>query len=143
MSRDRGEVINRNTASEKSQHMDTPNARNQRRLWSFLLKPSTLAFIREAKNTPGFSVFDCIHGYFYSRWPYLYIGVSTGEHPLTRLLRPLWRIVTRIWKPRLLDEQFSPCIAFADAYHGKVVPPEQATRLVSVDCDIELKNSEW
>ncbi len=116
--------------------------RNKRSFWSFLFKPSTLAFIREAKKTPGFSVFDCIHGYFYSRWPYLYIGVSAGEHRLTRLLRPIWRIVTRIWKPKLLNDQASRCIVFADAYHGKVVPPEQATQLVSIDCDIELRNLE-
>jgi ferredoxin len=119
--------------------MDKPD---KRRLWSFLFKPSTLAFIKEAKNTPGFSVFDLIHGYFYIRWPYLYIGVGTGEHRLTRLFLRIWRIFTRISKPRILDGQASRCIAFADTYHGKVVRLEQATRLVSVDCDIELKNLE-
>ena len=109
--------------------VDKPNTR---RLWSFLFKPSTLAFIREAKKVPGFSVFDLIYGYFYIRWPYLYIGVGTGEHRLTRLFLHIWRIFTRISKPRLLDGQVSQCIAFADTYHGKVVRPEQAARLVSV-----------
>jgi Pyruvate/2-oxoacid:ferredoxin oxidoreductase delta subunit len=124
--------------------MDTSkiDERKKRNFWSFLFKPSTLAFIKEAKNTPGFSVFDWIHGYFYIRWPYLYIGVGTEEHRLTRLFLPIWRIFKRLWQPKLLEEQTSQCIAFADTYHGKVVPLEQATRLVSVNRDVELKDLE-
>lgn len=124
--------------------MDTSeNGRpHSRPFWSFLVKPSTLAYIREARNTPGFSLFDWIHGYVYIRWPYLYIGVGTGEHRLTRLLMPVWRLVTRFWKPRALDAQVSQCIGFADTYHGKVVPLEQASRLVSIDRDIDITNLE-
>jgi hypothetical protein len=41
------------------------------------LRPSTRAFVREARRTPGFSLFDWVHGYVYARWPYLYIGIGT------------------------------------------------------------------
>ena len=52
--------------------------------WFNLLRPSTRAFAREARRTPGYSLFDWLHGYVYGRWPYLYIGIGTGEHPLAR-----------------------------------------------------------
>ncbi len=45
-------------------------------------RPSTRAFMREARRTPGYSLLDWLHGYIYARWPYLYIGIGTGEHPL-------------------------------------------------------------
>ncbi len=50
---------------------------------------STRAFFREARKTRGYSLFDWLHGYFYGRWPYLYIGVGTGEHPLAKAARPV------------------------------------------------------
>ncbi|MCI5212443.1 MAG: hypothetical protein D3910_27495, partial [Candidatus Electrothrix sp. ATG2] len=117
--------------------MDSPqtNKPTKRSFWSFLFKPSTLAFIKEARKTPGFSVFNWIHGYIYIRWLYLYIRFGS-------LFLPIWRMVTKRWKPKIVDEQTSQCIAFADTYHGKVVSLEQATRLVSINRDIELKNLE-
>ena len=52
-------------------------------------RPSTRAFIREARRMPGYSLFDWLHGYVYSRWPYLYIGIGTGEHPLAKRGKPI------------------------------------------------------
>jgi ferredoxin len=108
---------------------------------SSLLAPSTRAFLREARDVPGFSWFDRLHGYVYARWPYLYIGVGTGEHPLARFLGPIAR-----W---LLDrfgaegtERSDQGAAFADSYHGKVVPLKEATQLLSVDEEIRLTNLE-
>ena len=43
-----------------------------RKLHAF--KPSTRAFLKEARSLPGFSLFNLIHGYVYLRWPYLYIS---------------------------------------------------------------------
>jgi len=43
------------------------------------LLPSTRAFVREARRTPGYSFLDWVHGYVYARWPYLYIAVATGR----------------------------------------------------------------
>ena len=48
------------------------------------IKPSTRAFMEEARRTPGYSFLDFLHGYIYARWPYLYIGIGTGEHPLAK-----------------------------------------------------------
>jgi Pyruvate/2-oxoacid:ferredoxin oxidoreductase delta subunit len=44
----------------------------------------------EARKIEGYSYADRMHGYFYGRWPYLYIGVGTGEHRLTKLLLPVF-----------------------------------------------------
>ena len=43
-----------------------------------LFKPSTRAWIEEAKETPDHSFFDTLHGYVYTRWPYFYIGTAKG-----------------------------------------------------------------
>jgi ferredoxin len=109
-----------------------------RRTW---LKPSTIAFTREARRTPGYSFFDWVHGYVYARWPYLYIGIGTGEHPLARLLGPLVRWLARRFPPKPSDEQ-PDHVTFADGYHGKVVPLDAATQLVTVGEEISLTDLE-
>jgi len=102
-------------------------------------KSSTRAFIREARRTSGYSLLDWIHGYVYARWPYLYIGIGTGKHPLARPLGPLVR-----WLARLIPSGTSDCedVTFADTYHGKAVPLEEATQLVTVNEDIRLTDLE-
>jgi len=106
----------------------------KRKPWSFLMRPATRAFVREARRTPGFTWFDGLHGYVYGRWPYLYIGIGTGEHPLARLLGPLVR-----WLSRLFPSKGS---TIADTYHGKAVPLETATQLVTVEEEIRLTDLE-
>jgi hypothetical protein len=64
--------------------------------WPSLIKPSTLEFVRQARQTRGFSAWDWLHGYVYARWPYLYISVGTGEHWLAKLLGPPVGFVTRL-----------------------------------------------
>ena len=102
-------------------------------------RPSTVAFAREARRTPGFGLFDWIHAYVYGRWPYLYIGIGTGEHPLARLLGPLVRWLARLFPPRVPGPDR---VTFADTYHGKVVPLEAARQLVTVEEDVRLTNLE-
>ena len=132
--------------------------------------PSTRAFIREARRLPGYSLFDWLHGYVYARWPYLYIGIGTGTHPLAKRVKPViaWfdRLLTRkTSKPNRAgrsDEQqrdvgpASPApagpagdlatkagrVTFADTYHGKVVTLEAARQLVSVNRDVDLGDLE-
>ncbi|MFN2241381.1 MAG: 4Fe-4S ferredoxin, partial [Anaerolineae bacterium] len=108
----------------------------QRRRWPSLVRPSTRAFTREARRLPGYSFLDWLHGYVYSRWPYLYIGIGTGEHPLADIFGPPVRLLGRILPERPLGEQESG--TFADGYHGKVVPLEAATQLVTVGEDVDL-----
>lgn len=100
--------------------------------------PPTRAFLHEARTTPGYTLRDLIHGYLYLRFVYLYISVGTGEHRLSRWLEPLGDLF--ISHPRDGDDPSAPNSsarrAFADTYHGKVVPLETASRLVTVNRDI-------
>jgi ferredoxin len=78
----------------------------KRKSWfNLLLRPSTRAFAREARRTPDYSLLDWLHGYVYARWPYLYIGFGTGEHPLARVFRPLVRWLARLFLPRPTDDR--------------------------------------
>jgi ferredoxin len=111
-----------------------------RKPWSRLIKPATAAFIREARRTPGYSLSNWLHGYVYARWPYLYIGIGTGEHPLGRLFGPLVRWLSRLLPSSLRDDPDR--VTFADNYHGKVVPLEAATQLVTIEEEIRLTDLE-
>jgi ferredoxin len=104
-----------------------------------LVRPSTRAFAREARRTAGYSVIDWLHGYAYARWIYLYIGLGSGTHPLARLFAPAGRVIGRLLpRPREGSQRHT----FADGYHGKVVPLEAATHLVTVNEDVTLTDLE-
>jgi ferredoxin len=105
-----------------------------------LIRPSTQAFIKEARRTPGYSLFDWLHGYVYARWPYLYLGIGAGEHVLARVFGPPVRLVGRLFPPPQDDGQERT--TFADTYHGKVVPLEEATQLVMVEQDVTIGDLE-
>jgi ferredoxin len=107
---------------------------------SKLVKPSTRAFRQEARRVPGYSFFDWLHGYVYARWPYLYIGIGTGQHPVSRIIRPVVALAGLVVGLRGTPKDQGR--GFADAYHGKVVPLEAATQLVSVQEDVDLGDLE-
>jgi Pyruvate/2-oxoacid:ferredoxin oxidoreductase delta subunit len=112
----------------------------QRRRWPALVRPSTRAFTREARRLPGYSFLDLLHGYVYSRWPYLYIGIGTGEHMLARILGPPVRLMGRLFPgPPRPDRETG---TYADGYHGKVVPLAAAAQLVTVEEDVTLTELE-
>ena len=71
------------------------------------LKSSTLQFYREGRETPGYSLYDWLHGYVYGRWPYLYIGIGTGEHPIAKTLGPLVRFIAGLL-PKHTQQQAQP-----------------------------------
>ncbi len=111
-------------------------------------RPSTREFLQEAAKSDAMTLVDLLHGYIYGRWPYFYIGVAVGEHRLNRALEPLIR-----WLMNRLpvggatvgggaDPEASARKAFADGYHGKVMPLAQASRLVTVNRSIELRDLE-
>jgi ferredoxin len=105
-----------------------------------LFRPSTWAFLREARQTRGFTVLDTLHGYVYARWPYLYIGIGTGEHPINRLLQPLLRFFRWLFPSK---ENSNPDErSFADTYHGKVLTTNAARQLVMVEEEIQLTDLE-
>ena len=110
-----------------------------------IVSTATRAFIREARQVPGFRVFDFLHGYVYMRWPYLYISIGKGEHRYTPALNKLSGEFTRLFMPLLNhngSESKSNGKTFADSYHGKVVPLEAAKQLVTIQEDIRLENLE-
>jgi ferredoxin len=126
--------------------------------WPLSPRPSTRAFIREARRTPGYGFFTWLHGYIYGRWPYLYIGIGTGEHPLAKAfvrVRRAWQwlrgSIARLVPARVRDASDSAAVGaakgtvavgFADTYHGKVVTLASATKLVSVQQDVKLTDLE-
>lgn len=98
-------------------------------LLDFFIKPSTRAFIREARSRPECGFFELLHGLFYLKWPELYIKVGLGRGRAARLLRePACRLgkLFGLW-----DEGAKG--RFADTYHGKVMPLEGARRLILVN----------
>lgn len=110
---------------------------DKRRLGPIL--PSTRAFTREARRTRDYSIFDWVHGYVYARWPYLYLGIGAGTHPLARVFGPALRWLGSLVPPPAYNEDRP---TFADGYHGKVVSFEAATQLVTIEEDITLTDLE-
>ncbi|NPU83573.1 MAG: 4Fe-4S binding protein [Syntrophaceae bacterium] len=114
------------------------------------MKPSTRDFLREAETVPGFGFLDFVHGYVYGRWPALYVGIATGCHPLARTLGPPARWLLDQYERAARSpgagarENGSPRArgGFADVYHGKVMPLEGASRLVSVRREVRLAGLE-
>jgi Pyruvate/2-oxoacid:ferredoxin oxidoreductase delta subunit len=105
-----------------------------------LFKKSTRSFFREARQIPGFSLFDKLHGYVYLRWPYLYIGVAKGDHPRSNAIRQVVKLFSRFWfKP---DQDGHDRMTAADTYHGKVVPTESASQLVTINAEIRIDDLE-
>jgi ferredoxin len=106
------------------------------------MKRSTREFIREARRssrTRPYTVKDFIHGYFYMRWPFLYISLGKGDHPLARGWKQTARWLGALGKSPS-KENASP--GFAEGYHGKAVPLDTARQLVSIKQEISLKNLE-
>lgn len=104
------------------------------------LKPSIRAFLEEARRTPGFTVFDRLHAYVYGRWCYFYIATAKGQHPTARLLYPLLSGLDRL--SGLLNggkATENKGKAFADSYHGKVMPLASARKLIRVGREVHLE----
>ena len=112
------------------------------KILDLFIKPSTRAFIKEARRTPDYSLFDLVHGLVYARWPYLYIGIGTGEHPASK-----WFALLAGWFDALVtaakrDEPPHDHIGFADTYHGKAVPLATASQLVSIHDELHVHDLE-
>ena len=109
---------------------------------NLIVNGSTREFFREGKKTEDYSFYDFLHGYTYIKWPYLYISVALGEHKLTKILQPLFLFLSKILTP-FSDNQLSDGGEdWANSYHGKVVPVDEAKRLVTIQEDISIKNLE-
>jgi Pyruvate/2-oxoacid:ferredoxin oxidoreductase delta subunit len=112
-----------------------------------LISPATRQFLREAWETQEHSLWGVLHSYIYARWPYLYIGIGNGDHPIARK----FSLVTRTWrkvfpkkrqkaKPTPSLTQASGTVA--DGYHGKAMPLAAARQLVTVQQPIRIPDLE-
>jgi Pyruvate/2-oxoacid:ferredoxin oxidoreductase delta subunit len=112
-----------------------------------LISPATRQFVRGAWDAHDHSLWAVLHSYLYARWPYLYIGIGKGAHPIARALAPVLRTWQRLFPrkgPKVLLTP-SPTQAtgtVADGYHAKVMPLDQACQLVTVNQPIELPDLE-
>jgi len=105
------------------------------------IKPSTKAFLCEAQKTQKYTWFDRLHGYVYMRWPYFYIGVGKGDHPLSKITVPIIGLISSL-TALLPKKHTSTGAGFAEGYHGKALPLAAAQQLVRVNEDISLENLE-
>ena len=111
------------------------------------MKKSTQAFIEHARRLPKPSWFDTLHGYIYLRWPYFYIGSAINK---PRVLRLFLRFSTWLIHQRAQAEQARKPTSepvtnsgtIADTYHAKVVPLDEATRLVQIHEPVNLTTPE-
>lgn len=110
-----------------------------------LLKPSARRFFEEADRLPGFTLGKKLHGYLYLRWPYTYIKILSGEHPLVKLLARGSRWLDRLLPARvdarrkaMRASRSATGIRFADTYHGKVMPTDEAAKLVKIGREVSV-----
>jgi len=98
-----------------------------------LIKSSTSEFYREGKNTANYSLFDFVHGYMYSKWPYLYISVALGEHRLYKILQPIFLFLQSILEPS--HEDLEQVIPFTRARDIIMHNPQ---KIVVLDCPCRM-----
>ena len=103
---------------------------------------STLALLKEAERIPGYSLLEKLHGYIYLRWPYFYIGLGTGNHPMQKWFEPLADLAAKLYPTYPDPEKDKDAVSWADSYHGKVMPLDDAVKLVQVKRDIEIRDLE-
>ena len=121
--------------------MDSHEMKRERGNGGFkLLGDGTREFIREAISTKDYHLGDFIHGYVYGRWPYLYIGIGTGEHPLADTFHRVGKFIQRFPWPR--KSKPSKSGGMAESYHGKVVPTAVARKLVTIQEDLRIPDLE-
>ncbi|MFW5490627.1 MAG: ATP-binding protein [Desulfovibrio sp.] len=105
--------------------------------------PATRAWAREAREE-NLGLAGFIHGYVYTRWPYLYIRTALGKHVLSIVFVPLYLLWQglRYLGARLVGRNPAELADFADGYHGKVVPLDKAKKLITINRDIHIDDLE-
>lgn len=106
-----------------------------------MIKKATRDFYQEGKHAGDYSLYDFLHGYLYAKWPYLYIAVALGEHRLSNFIVSLFLFLSSLFpSSNGKEEDFD--LGWANSYHGKVVPLDEAKRLVNIQEEIVLKDLE-
>ncbi len=112
-----------------------------------LISPATKQFVRAAWVVHDGSLRAVLHSYVYARWPYLYIGIGKGDHPIAKKLVPVRQTWQRLFPNEKTETLPAPSPTqatgtVADGYHAKVMPLDQARQLVTIDQPIELPDLE-
>lgn len=102
------------------------------------VKESTANYFRQAKEY-GLPLWERIHGYVYGRWCYQYIGLAGDKDPWWRYLwAPLVFIIDRLTpffpsETNKLGDPNQKRPTWGDTYHGKVMPVQEAAKLIKID----------
>lgn len=108
-----------------------------------MLRKSSRAFWRAGRRVKGYSVVEFLHGYIYTRWPYTYIGFAKGDRKTPALLKPFVGLLAWVLlRDAASFDSEKAKQAFADSYHGKVVPTDAAEQLMTLKEPIELRDLE-
>jgi Pyruvate/2-oxoacid:ferredoxin oxidoreductase delta subunit len=101
-----------------------------------VISKSTRNYFTISRKSGKFSLIKWVHGYVYARWPYLYIGIGKGDHPIVRPLLPFISFLSKInpFKKQSSDQHAVdlPSHSIADGYHGKAIPLETARELIMI-----------
>lgn len=108
-----------------------------------LIKQSTKDFWRTGRES-GLGFWQILHGYVYGRWAYHYIGMAHDKHKwLQILVAPILLLYNRHapFRPgkKGYDVPLDKRLTFADTYHGKAVPLEEAVKLVHLDRPVDTE----
>ena len=98
------------------------------------MRPSTRSFWREARQRPGGSFLEALHGLIYLKWPEFYIRTGLGRSRTARALQAPASWLGRVFG--LWGDDSGK--AFADTYHGKVMPAPEVTRLIRVNRPLDI-----
>jgi Pyruvate/2-oxoacid:ferredoxin oxidoreductase delta subunit len=108
----------------------------------------TKKFVQASDQAENYTWRNLVHGYVYSRWPYLYIGIGKGEHPISKYITPIWNLYRKIIPARSSsngNRDHSLTVeseTIADGYHGKALPLASAKQLVMVEEPIRVPDLE-
>lgn len=113
-----------------------------------LISDATRNFFRAGRTQEDFTFWDKVHGYIYARWPYHYISIGKGDHPIAKKLAPIFNFFGRLFPKKETStepKQHSLTMAtgtIADGYHGKAMPLDSAKQLVMVNEPIKVPDLE-
>lgn len=111
-----------------------------------IISTSTRKFYTTARQTKPFRLIQFLHGYIYARWPYLYIGIGKGDHPISKFFSPILAFFSNLFpkktNPSRTHSIDIPSHTIADSYHGKAIPLQTAKELVMIKQQIKQPDLE-
>ncbi len=113
---------------------------------NLIISSSTRKFLQFSRKNKPFNLFQFLHGYIYARWPYLYIGIGKGDHPIAKFGAPILKAISKIFPSKNNSGRMhSVDVAshtIADTYHGKTIPLQTARELVMINQPINQPDLE-